>query len=230
MPPRISLIIPVFNEQDAIQSVLSDLPEGLLTEVIVVDNGSTDRTAQLAREMGARVVVEARRGYGSACLAGIAAADSPDILAFIDGDYSDFPGEITSVVDPILAGHADLVIGSRVLGEREPGALLPQARFGNWLATLLIEALFGLRFTDLGPFRAVTRCALEAMRMADTTFGWTVEMQVKAALLRLRVCEVPTRYRRRIGVSKITGTLQGTVRAGCKILFTIFKHAAHPTA
>lgn len=229
MALRISLIIPVFNEQDAIQNVLHDLPRGLLTEIIVVDNGSTDRTAQLARDSGARVVEEPRKGYGSACLAGIAAVDAPDIVAFLDGDYSDFPGELSDVVRPILEGRADLVIGSRVLGECEPGALLPQARFGNWLATLLIEALFGVHFTDLGPFRAVTARALEAMRMNDKTFGWTVEMQVKAALLQLRVTEVPTRYRRRIGVSKITGTLQGTIRAGYKILFTIFKYAAHPT-
>ena len=229
MDLRISLIIPVFNEQDAIQNVLHDLPRGLLTEIIVVDNGSTDRTAQLARDSGARVVEEPRKGYGSACLAGIAAVDAPDIVAFLDGDYSDFPGELSDVVRPILEGRADLVIGSRVLGECEPGALLPQARFGNWLATLLIEALFGVHFTDLGPFRAVTARALEAMRMNDQTFGWTVEMQVKAALLQLRVTEVPTRYRRRIGVSKITGTLQGTIRAGYKILFTIFKYAAHPT-
>ena len=229
MAPRISLIIPVFNEQEAIENVLQDLPQALLTEIIVVDNGSTDRTAQLAREMGARVIEEPRKGYGSACLAGIAATDAPDIISFLDGDYSDFPDELPDIVRPILQGHADLVIGSRVLGEREPGALLPQARFGNWLATLLIEALFGVRFTDLGPFRAVTKDALEAMRMNDKTFGWTVEMQVKAALLRLRVTEVPTRYRRRIGLSKITGTVQGTIRAGYKILFTIFKYAAHPT-
>ncbi|GEM_PF-6941487 len=150
MPPRISLIIPVFNEQDAIQNVLGDLPADFLTEIIVVDNGSTDQTARIARQMGARVVVESRCGYGSACLAGIATADDPDILAFLDGDYSDFPEELTDVVRPILEGRADLVIGSRVLGEREPGALLPQTRFGNWLATFLIEALFGTRFTDLG--------------------------------------------------------------------------------
>lgn len=222
------MIIPVFNEQEAIQDVLGDLPDGILHETIVVDNGSTDHTARLAADLGARVIQEPRRGYGSACLAGIVAADSPEIFAFLDGDYSDFPEELGSIVAPILRGQADVVIGSRVLGEWERNALLPQARFGNWLATHLIEGFFGMRFTDLGPFRAVTRRALQQMRMEDRTFGWTVEMQVKAALLRIRVQEVPVRYRRRIGVSKITGTLSGTLGAGYKILLTIFKHAARP--
>jgi len=221
---RVSVIIPVFNEQEGIVSVLRDIPEGLVSEVIVVDNGSTDRTAQLAAQAGARVVRESRRGYGSACLAGIAAADQPDILVFLDGDYSDHPDEMPLLLDPILRGEADLVIGSRMLGKREPGALLPQAWFGNWLATRLIRLLFGVRFTDLGPFRAVRREALERIGMGDTTFGWTVEMQVKAARLRLRTAEAPVSYRRRKGVSKITGTVSGTVRAGYKILYTIFRH------
>ncbi len=222
--PRVSVIIPVFNEQEGIVSVLRDIPKGLVSEVIVVDNGSTDRTAQLAAQAGARVVRESRRGYGSACLAGIAAADRPDILVFLDGDYSDHPDEMPLLLDPILRGEADLVIGSRMLGRREPGALLPQARLGNWLATRLTWLLFGVRFTDLGPFRAVRREALERMGMRDTTFGWTVEMQVKAARLRLRTTEAPVSYRRRKGVSKITGTVSGTVRAGYKILYTIFRH------
>jgi glycosyltransferase involved in cell wall biosynthesis len=222
--PRVSVIIPAFNEQEGIVSVLKDIPKGLVTEVLVVDNGSTDRTAQLAAQAGARVVREARRGYGSACLAGIAAADGPDILVFLDGDHSDHPDEMPLLLDPILRGEADLVIGSRTLGRREAGALLPQGRFGNWLATRLIRLLFGARFTDLGPFRAVRREALERMGMRDRTFGWTVEMQVKAARLRLRTAEVPVSYRRRKGVSKITGTVGGTVRAGYKILYTIFRH------
>lgn len=222
--PRISVIIPVFNEQEGIVSVLRDIPEGLVSEVIVVDNGSTDRTAQLAAQAGARVVREARRGYGSACLSGIASADCPDILVFLDGDYSDHPDEMPLLLDPILRGEADLVIGSRALGRREAGALMPQARFGNWLATRLIRLLFGVRFTDLGPFRAVRREALERMGMQDTTFGWTVEMQVKAARLGLRTTEAPVSYRRRKGVSKITGTVAGTIRAGYKILYTIFRY------
>jgi len=222
--PRVSVIIPVFNEQDGIVLVLGDIPKGLVSEVIVVDNGSTDRTAQLAAQAGARVVREARRGYGSACLAGIAAADRPDILVFLDGDYSDHPDEMPLLLDPILRGEADLVIGSRMLGRREPGALLPQARLGNWLATRLIRLLFGVRFTDLGPFRAVRREALGRIGMRDTTFGWTVEMQVKAARLGLRTTEAPVSYRRRKGVSKITGTVSGTVRAGYRILYTIFRY------
>ena len=223
-PPRISVIIPVFNEQKAIQNVLSDIPGHLEADVVVVDNGSTDRTVELARQMGARIVHEHRRGYGWACLAGIAALHKPDIVVFLDGDYSDYPDEMTGLVKPIVEGRADLVIGSRILGNREAGALLPQARFGNWLATWLIRRLFDACFTDLGPFRAVTYPALLRLEMQDRTFGWTVEMQVKAARLKLRFLEVPVSYRRRIGVSKITGTVGGTIRAGWKILYTIFRY------
>ena len=223
-PPRISVIIPVFNEQKAIQNVLSDIPGHLEADVVVVDNGSTDRTVELARQMGARIVHEHRRGYGWACLAGIAALHKPDIVVFLDGDYSDYPDEMTGLVKPIIEGRADLVIGSRILGNREAGALLPQARFGNWLATWLIRRLFDACFTDLGPFRAVTYPALLKLEMQDRTFGWTVEMQVKAARLKLRFLEVPVSYRRRIGVSKITGTVGGTIRAGWKILYTIFRY------
>lgn len=222
--PRISVIIPVFNEQEAIQNVIADIPAGLVTEVVVVDNGSTDQTARLAAEMGARIVREDQRGYGRACLAGIAALNRPDIVVFLDGDYSDHPDEMTRLVDPILQHRADLVIGSRILGCREPGALLPQAWFGNWLATRLIRCLFQTRYTDLGPFRAVRYPVLKELGMQDKTFGWTVEMQVKAARQGLRIEEVPVSYRRRIGVSKITGTVKGTLKAGWKILFTIFKY------
>jgi glycosyltransferase involved in cell wall biosynthesis len=228
--PKVSVIIPVFNEQDAITNVISDLPKNLIHEIIVVDNGSTDETARLAAEAGARVVRESRRGYGSACLKGISVVDGPDIIAFIDGDYSDHPQELVQVLEPLFSGQADFCVGSRVLGKREPGALLPQARFGNWLSTALISAFFGVDFTDLGPFRAIRACWLEQMDMQDTTFGWTVEMQVKAALMRLRTVEVPVSYRKRIGVSKITGTIEGTIKAGWKILFTIFKYAARPLA
>ena len=228
-PPRISVVIPVFNEQEAIQNVLSDIPRHLEADVVVVDNGSTDRTVELARRKGARIVHERRRGYGWACLAGIAALHKPDIVVFLDGDYSDYPDEMTGLVKPIVEGRADLVIGSRILGNREAGALLPQARFGNWLATWLIRRLFGACFTDLGPFRAVTYPALLQLEMQDRTFGWTVEMQVKAARLKLRFLEVPVNYRRRIGVSKITGTVSGTIRAGWKILYTIFKYRLRKT-
>ncbi len=223
-PSRISVIIPVFNEQDAIEKVIGDIPSHLPSEIIVVDNGSTDQTAKLAAAMGARIVRENRRGYGSACLAGIAATNDPDIVVFLDGDYSDHPNEMPDLIAPILENRADLVIGSRVLGNSEPGALMIQARFGNRLATSLIKILFGVSYTDLGPFRAIRYLALLGLNMRDKTFGWTVEMQVKAAKQALKIQEVPVSYRKRIGVSKITGTLKGTLKAGWKILFTIFRY------
>ena len=223
-PPRISVIIPVFNEQDAIEKVIGDIPSHLPTEIIVVDNGSTDQTAKLAAAMGARIVRENRRGYGSACLAGIAATNNPDIVVFLDGDYSDHPNEMPDLIAPILENRADLVIGSRVLGNSEPGALMIQARFGNRLATRLIKILFGVSYTDLGPFRAIRYRTLIDLNMRDKTFGWTVEMQVKAAKQALKIQEMPVSYRKRIGVSKITGTIEGTLKAGWKILFTIFKY------
>ena len=223
-PPCISVIIPVFNEQDAIEKVIGDIPSDLPAEIIVVDNGSTDQTAKLAAAMGARIVRENRRGYGSACLAGIAATREPDIVIFLDGDYSDHPNEMPDLIAPILENCADLVIGSRVLGNSEPGALMIQARFGNRLATSLIKILFGVSYTDLGPFRAIRYRALMDLNMRDKTFGWTVEMQVKAAKQALKIQEVPVSYRKRIGVSKITGTLKGTLKAGWKILFTIFRY------
>ncbi len=193
----------------------------------MADNGSTDATARVAREGGAEVVAAARRGYGSACLAGLAhlrRTGPPDVVVFVDADYSDHPEELPAVVAPILAGTADLVIGSRVLGRRERGALLPQARAGNLVACLLIRIFYGHRFTDLGPFRAIRWDALERIGMADPDFGWTAEMQVKAVRLGLRCAEVPVSYRRRVGVSKITGTITGTVRAGYKILWTVARH------
>jgi glycosyltransferase involved in cell wall biosynthesis len=225
-PPAIAVVIPALDEEQAIGKVLRDIPEGA-RQVVVVDNGSRDRTAEVARGLGAEVVAEPRRGYGQACLTGIAQLDRPDIVVFLDGDYSDYPEEMSELVAPLLTGEADLVIGSRTLGQREKGALLPQARFGNWLSTLLIRLLFGVSFTDLGPFRALRFDALQRLAMQDRDFGWTVEMQVKAARLGLRAVEVPVRYRRRIGTSKITGTLSGTLRAGHKILWTIFRYARY---
>ena len=224
--PSISVIIPAFNEEEAIGKVLGDIPK-CIDQVIVVDNASTDATAAIARSMGALVISEKRRGYGQACLSGIATLSAPDIVVFLDGDYSDYPEEIPSLIEPILSGRADMVIGSRTLGQRERGALLPQAQFGNWLSTQLIYLLFGMRFTDLGPFRAIRFGVLKCLQMQDRDFGWTVEMQVKAARLDLRCCEVPVRYRKRIGTSKITGTLSGTLRAGHKILWTIFRYARY---
>ncbi len=221
--PRISVIIPALNEERAIGSVLAEIPRSLVDEVIVVDNGSSDRTADIARAAGVRVVREERRGYGAACLAGIAALAETDIVVFRYGDHSDYPEQISRLVGPIIAGEADFVIGSRARGRREPGALPIQSRFGNWLASQLIRLLFGARYSDLGPFRAISRTALKRLDMRDAGFGWTVEMQVKAAKKRLRVREVPVNYRRRIGKSKISGTLGGAVSAGAKIIHTILK-------
>jgi glycosyltransferase involved in cell wall biosynthesis len=226
--PCIDVIIPAFNEQDAIGHVIRDIPAGWVREVVVVSNGSTDETEQRARAAGATVLREEHKGYGYACLKGMAhisarpQAEWPDVVVFLDGDYSDHPEELPSVVHPIWQQDYDLVIGSRELGERESGAMMPQQVFGNWLATTLIRWLYGYRFTDLGPFRAVRYQALRAMEMKDRTFGWTVEMQVKAAKMGLRCTEVPVTYRRRIGVSKVTGTIKGSILAGYKILWTIF--------
>ena len=221
---KISVIIPAFNEERSIGKVITDIPKELVHEIIVVDNACTDRTVEVAESAGARVVREERRGYGYACLAGIAALNTPDIVVFLDGDYSDYPAEMSMLVQPVLSGEAEMVIGSRIRGTREKGALLPQARFGNALATFLIRLLFGVHYTDLGPFRAIRYDRLREMNMQDKTFGWTVEMQVKAAKMGIRVCEVPVSYRKRIGQSKITGTVQGTIKAGYKILATIFRY------
>jgi glycosyltransferase involved in cell wall biosynthesis len=223
--PGTAVVIPAFNEEQAIGQVLGEIPRELVTVVVVVDNGSTDRTASVAAEHGAKVVREDRRGYGSACLAGLAALDAPDIVVFLDGDHSDRPEEMALLIDPILRGEADMVIGSRVLGARQRGSLTPQQVWGNRLACLLIRLLFRHRYTDLGPFRAISGPALERLAMSDTTFGWTVEMQVKALKRGLRVTEVPVSYRKRIGRSKISGTISGTVKAGYKIITTILRYA-----
>lgn len=224
--PPVAVIIPALNEEAAIEQVLAAIPRDLADAVIVVDNGSTDATAERARAAGATVLSEPRRGYGRACLTGLDHLPAgTQIVVFLDGDYSDHPEEMPAVVAPILEGRADLVIGSRVLGERESGALLAQARFGNALATWLIRLLYGVTYTDLGPFRAIRREALDRLAMVDADYGWTVEMQVKAARQGLRTEEVPVRYRRRIGQSKVTGTVSGSARAGYKILLTIFRHA-----
>jgi len=229
-PPRIGVLIPAHNEAQSIALVLGELPAWLVQEAVVVDNASTDGTAAAARAAGATVIHEPRPGYGSACLAGLAyyaaqaPEQTPEIIVFLDGDHSDYPSELPELLIPIRQGRADLVIGSRALGVREPGALLPQQRFGNWLATRLLRLRYGGVHTDLGPFRAIRAEALARLDMADTTYGWTVEMQVKAARLGLRVVEVPVSYRRRIGTSKVSGTVRGTLGAGYKILWTIFKY------
>ena len=226
--PRITVIIPVLNERDALPQVLGHLPWCMLSEVVVVDNGSTDGTAEVARRTGARVVYEPRRGYGAACLAGLQSIEQTDIVVFLDGDYSDHPEELPLVVAPILEDRADLVIGSRMLGSREPGALVAQARWGNCLAVALIRLLYGVRYTDLGPFRAVRWSVLRSLRMRNQGYGWTVEMQLRAAKVGLRAQEVPVSYRKRIGCSKISGTFHGTMLAGITILGTILRYAAQP--
>ncbi|MFH0945045.1 MAG: glycosyltransferase family 2 protein [Planctomycetota bacterium] len=218
---RVVVVIPALNEERGIGKVLADLPSGELLEVIVVDNGSSDRTAEVARSLGARVIEEAERGYGAACLAGIAAAKECDVVAFVDADYSDFPGELPELLAPIERGEADLVIGSRMIQKESRAALLPQARFGNWLSGLLLSRLFGAKVTDLGPFRAIRSAALRALEMDDRRFGWTVQMQARAFARGFRVREVPVSYRPRIGKSKISGTLMGSFRAGMTILWTI---------
>ena len=221
MTMRAALIIPCRNEAEALRRVLAEVQREAVVELLVVDNGSTDATAEVARAAGARVIPEPVPGYGRACLAGLAALDpSVDTVVFLDGDYSDYPEELPRLLAPIAEGRADLVIGSRVRYALS-GSLTIQQRFGNWLACALLRRLFGVRYTDLGPFRAIRRAALDRLAMRDQAFGWTVEMQAKAARQGLRVAEVPVRYRPRIGRSKISGTLSGTVRAGMAILSTI---------
>lgn len=222
--PRIVAIIPALDEEQAIGLVIAEMPQRV-SEVIVVDNGSRDRTAQLARAAGARVVSEPRRGYGHACLAGIAAAGAADVLVFLDADHSDDPRQLDRLLAPLLAGRAELAIGSRQLGRRARGSQPWHAVLGTRLCVALMNQLLGTHATDLGPFRAITGEALGRLELRDRTFGWTVEMQIQAARRGLRVVEVPVDYRPRIGRSKISGTLSGSVRAGARILGTIARHA-----
>ncbi|MEM1012095.1 MAG: glycosyltransferase family 2 protein [Planctomycetota bacterium] len=223
----VDVVIPAWNEEASIGRVIEALPPQWHRRVVVADNNSTDATALVARDAGATVVAAPRQGYGSACLAALAevAKDPPQAVAFIDADFSDHPEQLGEVVGPAVSGEADLVLASRMLVKQPKGALLPQAIFGNKLSCFLIKRLYGVTFTDLGPFRCVSWDALERMNMQDPTFGWTVEMQVKAAKLGLRCREIPARYRPRIGTSKITGTIRGTFKAGTKILWVIFSSA-----
>jgi glycosyltransferase involved in cell wall biosynthesis len=221
--PRLAVIIPALNEEQSIGAVLDAIPAALQADVIVVDNGSTDRTAKIAAAHGARVVAEPQRGYGAACLAGLAAVRNPEVVAFLDADLSDDPSLLPSLLAPVLEDRADLVIGSRMLGPREPGALPLHSRFGNWLAGRLLTYLYRQPTTDLGPFRAIRGATLRQLRMADRGFGWTMEMQAKAARLKARTVEIPVPYRRRIGRSKITGSLKASLLAGLIILSTAFR-------
>jgi glycosyltransferase involved in cell wall biosynthesis len=226
MKPKISVIIPVLNEEAGIAAVLGDIPAGLEAQVLVVDNGCTDQTIPIARSLGAGIVESGRRGYGAACHAGTLAATG-DILVYLDGDYSDYPAEMTALLAPILEGRADLVLGSRLAGGSLPRAAMPpQQRFGNWLTARLMRRLYGLPVTDLSPFRAVRREVVLALAMQEMTFGWPTEMMVKAARAGYRLVEIPVRYRARLGgKSKISGTVRGTVLAGYYILATTFRYA-----
>ena len=226
---NVAIIIPVYNEEKSIGLVLNEIPSEFLCRTIVVNNNSTDNTMNVIKSFNdVHLVHESRQGYGSACLAGIKKLKSfkdIDYVVFLDGDYSDFPKDIFRLLGKIQNENLDLVIGSRNLGEAEAGALLPQAKFGNWLATTLLALRFGYKFTDLGPFRVIKRRVLDQIQMQDADFGWTMEMQVKALKYDYKVGEVSVRYKKRVGVSKITGTIKGTVLAGYKILWTLFKYS-----
>ncbi|MBU6391218.1 MAG: glycosyltransferase family 2 protein [Planctomycetota bacterium] len=223
--PKISVIIPAYNEENAIDSVIRDIPKKMVDRIVVVDNGSKDNTFSKAQNAGAYVVSEPMRGYGNACLKGLSGVNpDTEIVVFLDGDYSDYPEDMERLVHPIIGNKADITIGSRLIGERGKGALLLRACIGNKIATFLIRIFWGFRFTDLGPFRAIRYKSLMQMDMKDKDFGWTVEMQIKAIINKFRIIEVPVRYRKRIGQSKITGTIKGSVKAGIKIIYTILKY------
>lgn len=228
MDSNIVVIIPAFNEENAVGKVINAIPKDWVEEIVVVNNASTDDTRIAAEKEGATVLDQPLKGYGNACLKGIEYVNDkstkPSIIVFLDADYSDYPEQLPELVKPILEDQMDMVIGSRALGEREGGSMTFPQVFGNWLATRLIRLFYGYKFTDLGPFRAIRWDSLMQIEMQDKTFGWTVEMQVKAAKLKLKCTEVPMAYRNRIGKSKVSGTVYGTVMAGYKILYTIFKY------
>lgn len=225
---NIIVIIPAHNEEQAIGKVIEEIPKEWVREIVVVNNRSTDQTAAVAQAAGATVVYEPQPAYGQACLCGINYVKShtkaPAIVVFLDGDHSDYPEQLPDIVTPILEQNYDMVIGSRAMGQRERGAMTPPQIFGNWLATWLIRLIYGVHYTDLGPFRAIKWEALLALDMQDTTYGWTVEMQLKAAKMNYKVTEVAVHYRKRIGFSKISGTVKGVILAGYKIITTIFKY------
>ncbi|MDC8002955.1 glycosyltransferase family 2 protein [Aureisphaera galaxeae] len=228
MNPNISVIIPAYNEEGSIYKVIGDIPKHV-NEVIVVSNNSTDATETVAKEAGATVLQEERRGYGYACLKGMeyvaSKSEKPDIIVFLDGDYSDYPEQLTEIVKPIIEEDMDMVIGARVKSLREAGSMTGPQKFGNWLATSLMRIFFRSRFTDLGPFRAIKYDKLLSLNMEDKTYGWTVEMQLKALKKKFSYVEVPVKYRNRIGVSKVSGTVKGAIFAGVKILGWIFKYS-----
>jgi len=223
---KLSIIIPALNEEKSIAYVIKYLPK-IYREVIVVDNGSSDNTSIVALKNGATVITEKKKGYGYACLKGIdyLKKNPPDILVFLDGDYSDYPEEIYKIIEPIIKDKADFVVGTRIKELREKGSMTPQQIFGNKLACFLMNILFKSSFSDLGPFRAIKWKALETLKMKDKTYGWTIEMQLKVLISKITYCEVPVKYRRRIGSSKVSGTLKGTILAGVKIITWILKYS-----
>ena len=225
--PTIKVIIPAFNEEKSIAKVIAEIPD-FVEEIVVVNNNSTDQTAQVATKAGANVLTEKSKGYGYACLKGIDYLSqkdkTPDILVFLDGDFSDFPQELTKIIQPIIDGRVDFVVGARVKELRASGSLTPQQVFGNWLACFLMKILYQSSFTDLGPFRAIRWKTLENLKMSDKTYGWTIEMQLKVLRQKISYQEVPVSYKKRIGVSKVSGTVKGTIFAGVKIIGWIFKH------
>lgn len=223
---KIIVIIPAFNEAKSIDKVIAEIPQDIVQEVIVVNNNSSDETSKVARQAGATVLDEPQQGYGFACLKGIdyAKKQNPDIVVFLDADYSDYPEEMRLLLKPILEDDFDMVIGSRALGERQSGSMTIPQIFGNWLATNLLRLFYNVQYSDLGPFRAIKFDKLIALNMRDTTYGWTVEMQLKAAKMKMKTTEVAVNYKRRIGKSKISGTIKGTIGAGYKIITTIFKY------
>lgn len=223
----VDVIIPAYNEENSIDLVIKEIPK-LVRDIVVVNNNSSDRTFKIAQNAGAIVVDEPIPGYGRACLKGMSTIGGnpipPDMVVFLDADYSDYPEELSKVIDPIISGAADMVIGSRALGDREDGSMTFPQIFGNWLATRMIRAFYNHRYTDLGPFRAILWKSLLKLDMEDKTFGWTIEMQIKAVKNKLKIAEVPVNYKRRIGISKISGTVKGTVMAGYKIIGAVFKY------
>jgi len=223
----VDVLIPAFNEENSIGHVIREIPD-FVREIVVVNNRSTDKTEEVATKAGATVLYQPAMGYGNACLMGMdhiaQKSQPPNIVVFLDGDYSDYPEEMVGLIKPIQQGKVDMVIGSRALGNKEAGSMMPQQIFGNWLATSLIRLFYGAKYSDLGPFRAISFDKLMALGMKDTNYGWTIEMQIKAVKNNFTFAEVPVNYRKRIGTSKVSGTVKGTIMAGYKIITSIFKY------
>jgi glycosyltransferase involved in cell wall biosynthesis len=223
---KVFVVIPAFNEEQSIGKVINDIPHVPVMNIVVVNNGSSDKTQNIVESLGATALFEPRKGYGWACLKGCEFVEKMkgETIVFLDGDYSDYPEQLPSVITPIYQQNMDLVIGSRALGNREKGSMTVPQHFGNWLASKLLKIFYGVNYTDLGPFRAIRFERYKSLGMSDKTYGWTIEMQIKAAQKKMNYCEVPVDYKARIGVSKVSGTIKGAVMAGIKIIFAVFKY------